>query len=450
MIVEEQISIVEEQIAARQQRARKTIEAILTGPVGQAYGDYVVKSASGREYRVAMRGPSLFENFCSCADFAVNTLDTCKHIEALLLRLHHRFGRSLDRQQYQRTRASLSLQYGDTLNVRVRLPSQPSSDLQKIVSEYFDADGFLRTDNLQRFEEVLEKLRAVDQTAVVYSDVLDFIDHKNEVASGLEDERQYLAQLKKGKRPCHLGANLALLDAVLSRSSHKLAVLLLQQPLIPRLSRSPNAEPLWSITEATRRFRLTARHFITCTRRLSATPFHELVKGLEIRAFCGQQRTRPFAKLKAFQPLLWRRIGLCSSYLPCSVAPPLSLANVATAEGMSSSPPPYHVTRDHHFDPESRRHGPKVAPVECDQCVGAPIDRRFQHHLIARVSQLRPPQKVCFHRPRHRHHRIQEYFYLSFAQPCRQPALSFRANCFIFQSQRDADEQRYPALPRRA
>jgi hypothetical protein len=49
MIVEEQISIVEEQIAARQQRARKTIEAILTGPVGQAYGDYVVKSASGRE-----------------------------------------------------------------------------------------------------------------------------------------------------------------------------------------------------------------------------------------------------------------------------------------------------------------------------------------------------------------------------------------------------------------
>jgi predicted nucleic acid-binding Zn finger protein len=77
--------IVEEQISARQQRARKAIQKILTGPVGQAYGDYVVKSASGRKYRVAMRGPSLFENFCSCADFAVNTLGTCKHIEALLL-----------------------------------------------------------------------------------------------------------------------------------------------------------------------------------------------------------------------------------------------------------------------------------------------------------------------------------------------------------------------------
>jgi superfamily II DNA or RNA helicase len=201
MIVEEQISIVEEQIAARQQRARKTIQNILRGPVGQAYGDYVVKSASGREYRVAMRGPSLFENFCSCADFAVNTLGTCKHIEALLLCLHRRFGRSFDRQQYQRTRASLSLHYGDTLNVRVRLPPQPSADLQRIVSEYFDSDGFLRTDNLRRFEEVLEKLRAVDETAVVYSDVLDFIDRENELAWGLEDERRYLAQLKRGKRP---------------------------------------------------------------------------------------------------------------------------------------------------------------------------------------------------------------------------------------------------------
>jgi hypothetical protein len=57
--------IVEEQISARQQRARKAIRNVLTGPAGQAYGDYVVQSASGREYRVAMRGPSVFENFCS-------------------------------------------------------------------------------------------------------------------------------------------------------------------------------------------------------------------------------------------------------------------------------------------------------------------------------------------------------------------------------------------------
>src|SRR5215472_6433505 len=105
--------LVEEQISARQQRARATIQSVLAEPAGQAYGDYEVQSASGRKYRVAMRGPSLFDNFCSCADFAVNTLGTCKHIEALLLRLRDRFGRSFPRLRHRRTRASLSLHYSE-------------------------------------------------------------------------------------------------------------------------------------------------------------------------------------------------------------------------------------------------------------------------------------------------------------------------------------------------
>lgn len=192
--------LVEEQISARQQRARTSIQSILAEPAGQAYGDYEVKSASGRKYRVAMRGPSLFENFCSCADFSVNTLGTCKHIEALLLQLRQRFGRSFDQQGYRRTRASLSLHYGESLRVRLRLPADSSPALRQIAAEYFDSEGFLRNEHLRGFEQVLEKLRAVDETAVVYSDVLDFIDRENELASGLEDERRYLRQLGKGRR----------------------------------------------------------------------------------------------------------------------------------------------------------------------------------------------------------------------------------------------------------
>jgi predicted nucleic acid-binding Zn finger protein len=150
-------------------RARNAIQRILKEPAGRAYGDYMVQSASGRKYRVAMRGPSVFENFCSCADFAVNTLGTCKHIEGLLLRLHRRFGRSFNNQEYQRTPASLSLHYGDTLNVRLRLPAEPSAELRNVVSEYFDSNAFLRKGNLRRFAQVLEKLRTMDETAVVYS-----------------------------------------------------------------------------------------------------------------------------------------------------------------------------------------------------------------------------------------------------------------------------------------
>ena len=138
--------LVEEQISARQQRAHAAIASILAQPDGQAYGDYEVKSSSGRKYRVAMRGPSVFENFCSCPDFATNTLGTCKHIEALLLQLRERFGRSIERQRYRRTRASLSLHYGETLDVRLRLP----------------ADAAKATDRFQPLERAVAALCRTD------------------------------------------------------------------------------------------------------------------------------------------------------------------------------------------------------------------------------------------------------------------------------------------------
>ena len=96
--------LVEQQIAERRERAGAAIAEILGRPAGEPYGDYRVKSASGKTYRVAMRGPGLFENYCSCPDFAVNTLGTCKHIEALLLRLRKRHGPTLESKAYARAR----------------------------------------------------------------------------------------------------------------------------------------------------------------------------------------------------------------------------------------------------------------------------------------------------------------------------------------------------------
>ena len=122
--------LIERQIAERRERASGAIAKIVERPGGEPYGDYRVQSASGKTYRVAMRGPGLFENYCSCPDFSVNTLGTCKHIEALLLRLRRRHGAALERKSYARTRSSISLQYGETIDIRLRLPASPSPDLQ--------------------------------------------------------------------------------------------------------------------------------------------------------------------------------------------------------------------------------------------------------------------------------------------------------------------------------
>ncbi len=134
----------EQQISERRERGRSAIARILAKPSGQPFGDYRIQSASGKSYRVAMRGPGLFENFCSCPDFAVNTLGACKHIEGLLDRLRQRHGPSLDRRRYQRARAWISLHYGDRLAVRLRLPSSPSAALVALAGKYFDSEGLLR------------------------------------------------------------------------------------------------------------------------------------------------------------------------------------------------------------------------------------------------------------------------------------------------------------------
>jgi hypothetical protein len=102
-------------------------------------------------------------------------------------------------QKYRRQRASLSLHYGEMLRVRLRLPASSSPALREAAARRFGFAGLFRDRDLRHFEGVWEKLRAADETTVVYSDVLDFIDRENELASGLEDERRQLAQLASGK-----------------------------------------------------------------------------------------------------------------------------------------------------------------------------------------------------------------------------------------------------------
>jgi superfamily II DNA or RNA helicase len=193
--------LVEQQIAERRERAVVAIAKVLERPSGEPYGDYRVKSATGKTYRVAMRGPGLFENYCSCPDFAVNTLGTCKHIEALLLRLGKRYGKTLESRKFARARASISLQYGETIAVRLRLPAQQSPALRQLAEEYFDPAGLLRPEHFRGFHRVLEVFRQTDLDAVIYSDVLEYLDRENELAEGLDMERQLLAKLRRGQDP---------------------------------------------------------------------------------------------------------------------------------------------------------------------------------------------------------------------------------------------------------
>jgi hypothetical protein len=63
--------------------------------------------------------------------------------------------------------------YGDTLNVRLRLPLAPSAALQALAQAYFDDRGLLKSSRLRDFGKLLDELRKADDQAVIYSDVLN-------------------------------------------------------------------------------------------------------------------------------------------------------------------------------------------------------------------------------------------------------------------------------------
>jgi SNF2 family DNA or RNA helicase len=81
------------------------------------------------------------------------------------------------------------------------MPASPAPALRSLAAEYFDAAGLLRRERYQRFAHALEAFRNADSQAVIYSDVLEFIDRENELSEGLDLEHKLLAKLRRGQDP---------------------------------------------------------------------------------------------------------------------------------------------------------------------------------------------------------------------------------------------------------
>ncbi len=68
-------------LSDREKRASDEKMAVISSDGSEIWTDYTVTNrASGRSYRVALRGFEPGQSYCSCPDFRKNTLGTCKHI----------------------------------------------------------------------------------------------------------------------------------------------------------------------------------------------------------------------------------------------------------------------------------------------------------------------------------------------------------------------------------
>ena len=159
-------------LAERQERARTERMRVISLDPQQIWTDYTLtNAASGKSYRVALRGGRPGESYCSCPDFRKNTLGTCKHILHALEKVRRRFPESVRNRPYRQREICVHLSYSKNLELRILLPPRLDNAASAIVRPIRDRPITDMSDLLNR----IRQLEAQDRAVTVYPDAEEYI-----------------------------------------------------------------------------------------------------------------------------------------------------------------------------------------------------------------------------------------------------------------------------------
>lgn len=185
----EELTLREWQIGLRKQYGKEQVFELTNEGNHRVWSDFIVHNAErNSSYRLALRGQEVGDNFCSCFDFRVSGLGTCKHIEWALHKLAHTYGNK----QYfrkpppEREYTSVSIHYGESRTVRIRIGTEEAENFQALAGKFFDKSGVLFPHAYLEFDQFLHQAKAISSTFRCYPDVLDFVVQKREDARRAE------------------------------------------------------------------------------------------------------------------------------------------------------------------------------------------------------------------------------------------------------------------------
>jgi len=132
---------------------------------------------SGKTYKIAIRGEAPGMNYCSCPDYRINNLGTCKHIEFTLAKLSQQPGAEKRlREGYAPIWSEIWLSYGLKREIMFRAGQDAPAELSALSEKYFDGRGVLREDRLLDFHTFLEAIpRRNGHEVRCYDDVMAYV-----------------------------------------------------------------------------------------------------------------------------------------------------------------------------------------------------------------------------------------------------------------------------------
>lgn len=170
----EDMSLEAWQIALRRQFGRELKLRLKNVGDAPIFSDFeVTNPQTKRTYRVAIRGLGFGDNFCSCPDFAVNTLGTCKHIEFTLGQLERKRGAKAALAAGHRPPFSeVYVRYGAKREVIFRPGTDCPDELLRYARRLFDDQGRLRDEGYAQFPEFLKRAGGSGHEFRCYDDAL--------------------------------------------------------------------------------------------------------------------------------------------------------------------------------------------------------------------------------------------------------------------------------------
>jgi superfamily II DNA or RNA helicase len=165
-------ALVAQAIAERKERARTEEMRLESVNPDEIWTDYMLtNSASGKSYRVALRGWKPGESYCSCPDFRKNTLGTCKHILHALGKVRRQFPNSMRNRPYRRREISVHVSYGKEMELRMLVPRKLDERASAIVLPIRDRPITDLPDLLAR----IRRLEAQGIPLTIYPDAEEYI-----------------------------------------------------------------------------------------------------------------------------------------------------------------------------------------------------------------------------------------------------------------------------------
>ncbi|HTV79152.1 MAG TPA: DEAD/DEAH box helicase [Steroidobacteraceae bacterium] len=165
-------ALIAQALLEREERARTEKMRLASVNPKEIWTDYTLtNAASGKSYRVALRGWRPGESYCSCPDFRKNSLGTCKHILHALEKLRRRFPDSVRDRPYRQRGICVHLSYGRTLELRILLPARLDEEASALVRSIRDRPITDLPDLLKR----IRRLEAQGFPVTVYPDAEEYI-----------------------------------------------------------------------------------------------------------------------------------------------------------------------------------------------------------------------------------------------------------------------------------